>query len=113
MSGVTTHVLDLAAGRPAAGVAVRLERQAGDTWQSVGQGTTDADGRLRDLVPAGADLETGRYRLTFATGPYFAASGIASFHPEVAVAFEVAAPREHHHVPLLVSPFGYTTYRGS
>jgi 5-hydroxyisourate hydrolase len=117
MSAITTHVLDTAAGRPAAGVAVVLERHAGGAWRKLGAGSTDADGRLRDLLPAGAGLEAGTYRLTFATGAYFAARGIASFHPEVAVSFLVAAEKvphyEHHHVPLLLSPFGYTTYRGS
>ena len=112
MSGITTHVLDTSRGRPAAGVAVALERE-GDagSWIVVGRGTTDADGRLKDLT-TGAEVEAGTYRLTFETGAYFVASGVESFYPRVAVIFSVAAG-EHYHVPLLVNPFGYSTYRGS
>jgi 5-hydroxyisourate hydrolase len=111
VSGITTHVLDTSRGRPAAGVAVALEREgdAGE-WIAVGRGTTDADGRLKDLTVAG--VEAGTYRLTFETGAYFAALGTESFYPRVAVVFSVAAG-EHYHVPLLVNPFGYSTYRGS
>jgi 5-hydroxyisourate hydrolase len=113
---ITTHVLDTAQGRPAAGVPVRLERLEGGTWQLVGEGVTDGDGRLRTLTPAGADPPAATYRLRFDTGAYFAASGGAGFYPYVEVVFTVAeaAPGGgHHHVPLLLSPFGYSTYRGS
>jgi len=103
---VTTHVLDTARGRPAAGVAVRLERVAGDGWQSVGSGVTDADGRLRDLPPTSA----GRYRLVFDTGAYLGDDG---FYPQVTVEFRLEQGEDHYHVPLLLSPFGYSTYRGS
>ena len=113
MSGITTHVLDTARGRPAAGVAVVLERRAGDGWRHVGRGTTDGDGRLRTLVPAGAALEPGAYRLTFATAEYFAAADVSAFYPRVVIEFTVADGETHYHVPLLLSPFGYTTYRGS
>ena len=113
MTGITTHVLDTAAGLPAAGVAIRLEREAGGSWQALGRGVTDADGRLANLLPAGASLEAGRYRLTFETGAYFAARGSTVFHPVVEIQFEVEAGRRHCHVPLLVAPFGFTTYRGS
>ena len=109
---ITTHVLDTARGRPAAGVPIVLERATGDGWQELGRGATDADGRLRDLVAEGASPGAGRYRLTFDTGAYFRDRGEAAFYPEVAVVFTVAAD-EHHHVPLLLSPFGYSTYRGS
>ena len=109
---ITTHVLDTARGRPAAGVPVVLERATEDAWELVGAGATDADGRLRDLVPAGAPVPDGRYRLTFDTGAYFRTNGETGFYPEVAVVFTVAGG-EHHHVPLLLSPFGYSTYRGS
>ena len=109
---MTTHVLDTAHGRPAAGMRVTLEAQDGDGWTVVGGGVTDADGRLRDLVADGAWPGAGRYRLTFDTGAYFRDRGEAAFYPEVAVVFTVAAD-EHHHVPLLLSPFGYSTYRGS
>jgi 5-hydroxyisourate hydrolase len=109
---ITTHVLDTARGRPAAGVPIVLERASGDGWQELGRGATDADGRLRDLVAEGAPTGAGRYRLTFDTGAYFRDRGEAAFYPEVSVVFTVAAD-EHHHVPLLLSPFGYSTYRGS
>ena len=109
MSTITTHVLDTARGRPAAGVAVRLERAG----EPLGRGETDADGRLRTLLAAGAAVEPGRYRLVFDTGGYFARAGIEGFYPEVAIDFEVRDGGEHHHVPLLLSPFGYSTYRGS
>jgi len=114
MSVITTHVLDVALGRPAAGVAVTLEVSDGGTgFRALGRGVTDADGRLRSLLPAGTPLRAGTYRLTFATGPYHRALGVAAFHPEVSVAFEVRDPAQAHHVPLLLSPHGYTTYRGS
>ncbi len=109
MSAITTHVLDTARGRPAAGVAIRLERDA----RVLGSGATDDDGRLRDLLPAGEPLEPGAYRLVFDTGAYFAAQGTEAFYPQVAVDFEVRDGAQHHHVPLLLSPFGYSTYRGS
>lgn len=111
--GLSTHVLDLATGRPAAGVAVRLERAGSDgRWQAIGEGATDGDGRLRTLLPDGG-LEAGSWRLSFATGAWMAAQGRECFYPEVVVVFRVADPRQHHHVPLLLSPFGYSTYRGS
>ena len=112
MSRITTHVLDIAGGRPAAGVAVTLERaQAGGAWRELAAATTDDNGRTGDL--AGGGLQTGQHRLTFVTGAYFAAQGIASFHPSVTVTFEIVDSTQHHHVPLLVAPFGYSTYRGS
>ena len=114
MSGITTHVLDLASGSPARGVAVKLELMTGDRgWIALAEKTTDADGRVKDLLAAGAKLDPGRYRLTFATGAYFAARGLEHFHPEAAITFEVKDGAQHYHVPLLVSPFGYSTYRGS
>jgi 5-hydroxyisourate hydrolase len=113
MSAITTHVLDTAAGRPAAGVAVRLERREGHAWHPLAAGVTDEDGRLRTLLPADHDFQVGEYRLVFATGTYYAARGMESFHPEIAIAFEARRPDEHYHVPLLVAPHGYTTYRGS
>jgi len=112
MNSLTSHVLDVSLGRPARGVALRLEVLEGASWRSLGVGVTDADGRAGDLL-AGAPLEARTYRLTFETGAYFTATGRRSFYPRVEVTFEVAAPAEHHHVPLLLSPFGYSTYRGS
>lgn len=103
---LSTHVLDAMTGRPAAGVAVRLESWTGDGWTQLAQRITGADGRIGDLGNPAA----GRHRITFETGEYFAGE---SFYPEVSVVFLVTDPDQHHHVPLLVSPFAYTTYRGS
>jgi 5-hydroxyisourate hydrolase len=114
VSAVTTHVLDAATGTPAAGVVVVLERAVDDGWEVVASGSTDDDGRCRDLGPdAGPQVPAGTYRLTFATGDWFAAAGRESFYPYVVVAFTLAPDRAHHHVPLLLSPFAYSTYRGS
>jgi hydroxyisourate hydrolase len=113
MNGITTHVLDLAAGRPAAGMTVRLDRLMGTGWSKVAEQATDDDGRARELLPAGAPPEAGIYRLTFATRAYFHDKGTPTFYPEVSVTFEVGNPAQHYHVPLLVSPWGYSTYRGS
>lgn len=111
-SPLTTHVLDTSTGRPAAGVAVHLERKDGDGFRDLARGITNDDGRVVDLL-APDSLVAGVYRLTFATAAYFAKDGRPSFYPDVTIAFEVTQPREHHHVPLLLSPFGYSTYRGS
>jgi 5-hydroxyisourate hydrolase len=114
MSAITTHVLDTAAGRPAAGVPVTLEsRGEGGDWHALGRGATDADGRLRDLLPDDFDFKEGEYRLTFDTASYFAPRGVESFYAQVVVSFVVRDAGAHYHVPLLLSPFGYTTYRGS
>ncbi len=113
MAGITTHVLDTARGRPAGGVAVRLERSEAGGWALVGDGETDGDGRLRTLTPAGESVAEGKYRITFDTGGYFAAHGVTGFYPEVSVVFEVRDGTEHHHVPLLLNPWGFSTYRGS
>ncbi len=114
MSAITTHVLDISKGRPAGGVPVRLEirRDAGG-WEQLGAGETDADGRLRTLLPEGFVLEAATYRLTFDTGLYFGAQGVEGFYPEASIVFVVRDPAQHFHVPLLLSPFGYSTYRGS
>ena len=104
---VSTHVLDAALGRPAAGVGVRLERADGTV---VSEGRTDEDGRLGDLGGPGG-LATGGHRLVFATGEWFAGQGRETFYPEVVVTFTLGDG--HHHVPLLLSPFAYSTYRGS
>lgn len=109
---ISTHVLDTARGRPAAGVGVHLERRTDGGWSSLSRATTDGDGRVSDLLGGGVP-EAGVHRLTFATADYHGRLGVDAFHPEVTIAFQVTAPEEHHHVPLLLSPFGYTTYRGS
>jgi 5-hydroxyisourate hydrolase len=109
MSGITTHVLDTALGRPAAGVAVRLEKQEGEAWAAVGASKTDADGRCRDLAQ---EAVAGVYRLTFASGEYFTAMGRTSIYPEIAVTFTTSGDA-HYHLPLLLTDNSYTTYRGS
>lgn len=103
---LSTHVLDTGLGEPVAGIPVRLERQHDSGWFDLATGVTDVDGRLRDLAPPG-EWYAGTYRLTFDT------AGQSAFFPEVSVVFFVAEPSRHHHVPLLLSPYGYTTYRGS
>ena len=109
MSTLSTHVLDTALGRPAQGIQVTLERE-GDT---VGSGVTDADGRVRDLHKRDAALSEGSYTLTFYVADYFSKGGRESFFPEIVVNFRIGSGSEHYHVPLLLSPFGYSTYRGS
>lgn len=110
--GLSTHVLDTALGRPAAGVRIRLSRQDGAAWQWVGEGETDADGRCRTLLGE-APLLQASYRLHFETAPYFARQHQDAFFPYVEIVFDVQDPAQHHHVPLLLAPFGYSTYRGS
>ncbi len=109
MSGISTHVLDTALGKPAAGVAVRLEKKDGEAWVVVGASKTDADGRCRDLLPNAA---AGVFRLTFATSEYFQAMGRESIYPEIAVTFTTSG-EAHYHLPLLLTDNSYTTYRGS
>ena len=114
MSAITTHVLDTSRGRPAEGVPVHLEiRSLAGDWETIGRGTTDSDGRLKDLLPQGHTLRSGVYRLTFDTRSYYSALNGQSFYPEVSIIFEVIDATQHYHVPLLLSPYGYTTYRGS
>jgi 5-hydroxyisourate hydrolase len=109
---ITTHVLDTARGRPAAGMRVVLEAEDGHGWAPVGGGVTDADGRVPGLVAEGG-LRAGVHRLTFATGAWFEAEGIEGFYPVVTVVCLIEDPQAHYHVPLLLSPYGYSTYRGS
>ena len=114
MSVITTHVLDLSIGRPGAGVPVILEFKA-DTgpWLQIAEGITDTDGRLHDLFPVKRAFESGNYRLIYETGLYFLSLGIECFFPQVTVTFTVKDTSQHYHIPLLLSPFGYSTYRGS
>ncbi len=107
---ITTHVLDTALGRPAQAVPITLELAEGAGWKPIGQGQTDEDGRLRTLCPT---VAPGRYRLRFDTGRYFENAGTEAFYPVVEVQFVVRQTGAHYHVPLLLSPFGYSTYRGS
>ena len=108
---VSTHVLDTARGRPAAGLAVTLSRRPpGGDWSVVGRGVTDREGRVKEL--SSTPLEAGDYRLEFATGAYFKTSGAEGFYPEVSVVFATTKGDTHLHVPLLLSPFSYSTYKG-
>ncbi len=111
MSILTTHVLDTTHGRPGAGLEVTLFGLRDAAWIEISRARTDADGRAPGLGPA--TLEAGLYRLVFETGAFWAALGIAAFHPRVTVEFDLRDPRQHHHVPLLISPFGYSTYKGT
>ncbi|UNX54896.1 hydroxyisourate hydrolase [Georgenia sp. TF02-10] len=110
-SHITTHVLDAVAGTPAAGVGVTLARLTDGGPQELAAGTTDADGRNRDLGPE--RLEPGTYRITFATEEYFDRQGRETFYPQVTIDFRVAPGQDHYHVPILLSPFAFSTYRGS
>jgi len=115
-SPITTHVLDIARGKAAAGVAVTLESQdagGGGAWKELRRASTNADGRVEDLMAPGSKAPAGIYRLTFGIGPYFRAQGGESFYPHATIVFEIKNPAEHHHVPLLLSPYGYSTYRGT
>lgn len=111
-SPLTTHILDTARGTPARDVPVRLDALRDGTWVEVASGRTNDDGRLPGLLPAGG-LTNGVWRMHFDTDAYFGAQGIAGFYPYAEVVFRVTDPGSHHHVPLLLSPFGYSTYRGS
>lgn len=113
VKSITTHVLDTALGRPAEGIAITLEHLDAGSWTLLGQGATDADGRLRTLVPEGHALQIGRYRITFAVSAYHERLGQQGFYPEVSIQFELRDPSQHYHVPLLISPYGFSTYRGS
>jgi 5-hydroxyisourate hydrolase len=108
---ITTHVLDVTRGRPAAGVGVLLSVRSGEGWRELERATTGPDGRAAFDPEAGLSVAT--YRLRFETGDWFAGAGVRGFWPHVEIAFDVADPAEHHHVPLLLSPYGYSTYRGS
>ena len=110
--GISTHILDTTQGKPAAGVSVVLERQMDtQTWSEVARKVTDSDGRVKPLletIPA-----AGAYRITFAVADYFKQQGVECFYPRVAIEFSVRSANEHYHVPLLLNPFGFSTYRGS
>jgi 5-hydroxyisourate hydrolase len=113
MKSISTHVLDITRGKPATGVPVTIEKKDLDGgYSKVNDDHTDADGRVKGLVPEG-ELTKGTYRITFDTGSYFATQKVDGFYPEACIVFTVADADAHYHVPLLLSPFGYSTYRGS
>lgn len=109
---ITTHVLDTSIGKPGRAIAIELERIEHGQWQLVGGGVTDDDGRLRTLTPAGP-VAPGTYRIRFQTGAYFTAQSTPGFFPVVEIQFTVVDGAQHYHVPLLLNPYGYSTYRGS
>lgn len=113
MATLSTHILDTSVGLPAPHVTVLCDEKVGDDWQQIAHGETDADGRVKDLHGAQPLKVDGVYRLTFLTTPYFQARQLNSFYPKVTVEFVVGGDRNHYHVPLLLNPFGYSTYRGS
>ena len=112
MKSISTHVLDISKGKPAQGVPVVIEKKEGEFFTRLKSAHTDADGRVKDLVAEGK-LTEGTYRITFDTNAYFAAQNIEGFYPEASILFVVRDAASHYHVPLLLSPFGYSTYRGS
>ena len=113
-SPITTHILDVHAGKPAAGVAVQLEREGpSGKWEKLAAGVTGPEGRLENLLPTGSQAQVGTYQLTFDTQAYFKKTGSPVFYPRVCIVFELQDPAQHYHVPLLLSGHGYSTYRGT
>ncbi len=112
MSQITTHILDTTRGRPAAGVSITLYEKAGTEWMEVASGITNQDGRIVNLLKEDALLPIGTYKIKFATKEYFKIHGFDVFYPCVEIVFDIRS-KEHYHIPLLLSPFGYSTYRGS
>jgi len=110
---ISVHVLDQQTGLPAQGMQVELESVQGDGWARISQGRTNADGRIATLYPAGQALQPGRYRITFQTGDWYTARAASTFYPKVEVVIDADGSLPHYHVPLLLSPYGYSTYRGS
>jgi 5-hydroxyisourate hydrolase/2-oxo-4-hydroxy-4-carboxy-5-ureidoimidazoline decarboxylase len=109
---LTTHVLDTAIGMPGRNISIRLQMPVNGTWQTIAQGITNADGRIGDLLPPQRNLSLRNYKMVFDTGNYFAEQKTKGFYPEVEIQFTVF-DTAHYHVPLLINPFGYSTYRGS
>ena len=113
MSPITTHALDTSLGRPAQGLTITLsQRDDQGAWMRLASGVTNEDGRITDLLEAGS-LQAGIYQMRFETGAYHTALGVKGFYPEASIVFEVKDAGQHYHIPLLISPFGYSTYRGS
>nr|WP_019364685.1 hydroxyisourate hydrolase [Pseudomonas luteola] len=110
---LSVHVLNLETGVPSSGVNVTLERHIGETWQPLAQGTTNEQGRIAELYPSSTPLQKGEYRVVFKTGDYYKKTGHETFFPEIPVIFEVKQTDQHYHIPLLLSPYGFSTYRGS
>jgi len=113
MSGISTHVLDLTKGKPASGITVTLEQENAGTWSTLYTATTDSDGRCKQLLPSERTLQSGTYRIIFDTGTYFRTINVIGLYPFVVITFAVHNADEHHHIPLLLTANGYSTYRGS
>ena len=112
VSQITTHVLDTSIGSPGKGICIQLKKQINNQWQTISLGITNADGRIADLLPAGVVLQKDHYQMCFDTGSYFSTNNIVGFYPEVTIDF-TTFDQTHYHIPLLINPYGYTTYRGS
>lgn len=112
MSQITTHILDTSIGKPAPGITVVLLSGNKSEWIEIGRSVTNSDGRVADLLPNDTPVAAGEYKLRFETKKYFDARGTTFFYPYIEIIFEIAT-NEHFHVPLLLAPFGYSTYRGS
>jgi 5-hydroxyisourate hydrolase/2-oxo-4-hydroxy-4-carboxy-5-ureidoimidazoline decarboxylase len=112
VSQLTTHVLDTSVGKPGKDISIRLQTSAGSSWQTIAQGVTNTDGRIPDLLPLSRILRPGNYKMVFETAAYFEAMKIKGFYPQVDIQFSIF-DNSHYHVPLLINPFGYSTYRGS
>jgi 5-hydroxyisourate hydrolase len=110
---LSVHVLNLENGLPSPGIAVTLEQQVSGQWQALSSGTTNQQGRIAELFPAGRALQAGEYRVVFKTGEYYNKVGHETFFPEIPVIFQVKQVDQHYHIPLLLSPYGFSTYRGS
>lgn len=113
MSQITTHVLDTAIGKPAEGIDLTLSQLVNDEWQLLGAGITDSDGRVANLLADEIKLAAGRYKVLFVTETYFKKQKVDAFYPYAEIVFDITGDGEHYHIPLLLSPFGYSTYRGS
>lgn len=112
MSQITTHVLDTSSGKPAEGINIKLYFLVNKSWELIAEGVTNKDGRIGDLIKPDKTLDAGIYKMKFHTGSYYSERKIKKFYPFVEIIFETDS-NEHYHIPLLLSPFGYSTYRGS
>ena len=112
MSQITTHILDTTKGKPAAGITIVLYKGGNDEWTEIARGKTNRDGRIADLLPKEQLLQIGIYKLRFETKDYFDKDRIPTFYPYVEIVFDIQS-NDHYHIPLLLNPFGYSTYRGS
>jgi hydroxyisourate hydrolase len=112
MSQITTHILDTSIGKPAAGVSISLQKPGAQGWETLASGTTNGDGRIPDLLSKEEVLPPGNYSMLFEVAPYFDRQNLKSFYPQIRIEFKVS-DESHYHIPLLLNPFGYSTYRGS